>query len=271
MKNIDLSYNIDAHNKYAKIYHKKHTEIFNIIEQDRLSDSLENAIATIGKSPETIEAMDYGCGSGNLTHHLLGFGLNVTSADISTEFLKIIKETYSVNSKSKTFLLNGRDLSEVQNDSFDMVCLYSVLHHIPDYLSSLNEIVRVTKAGGIIYIDHDLNPNYWLDNKELNNFRNEIPKKTNFLYCLNIFNPKWYIKKYNKIRNPRWQAEGDIHVWYDDHIQWDEIDNLMNSSNMDRIYLKDYLSYSSSYPEYIYNKYKDKCSDMRCAIYKKTN
>ncbi len=269
MENIDLKYNIDAHNKYASVYQKKHTEIFNDIEQPRLNNSLQNAINFTGKSPENICVLDYGCGSGNLTHHLLSMGLNVTSADISTEFLKIINETYSVNPQSKTFLLNGIDLSEIQDEQYDMVCLYSVLHHIPDYIASLKEIIRVTSSGGIIYIDHERSPNYWQNDNIFNEFKSKIPNKLNLLYYFNVFNPNWYSKKYKKIKNPRWQAEGDIHVWQDDHIEWDKIDKLMESNNMEKVSTIDYLSYVPEYPINIFNAYKEKCNDMRSSIYRK--
>lgn len=51
-----------------------------------------------------------------------------------------------------------------------MVATYSVLHHIPDYLGVIKELIRVTKPGGIIYIDHEVNEQYWEKSAVYNEF-----------------------------------------------------------------------------------------------------
>ena len=42
-----------------------------------------------------------------------------------------------------------------------MAVTYSVLHHVPDYLRAVNELVRVLKPGGLLYIDHEFTDNHW--------------------------------------------------------------------------------------------------------------
>lgn len=271
MKKIDLQYNIDAHNKYARKYDKRHPENFNEIEQARLHDSVKNSLNYVKTGSKEITVFDMGCGTGNLTHHFLSCGVKVVSADISTEFLNIIKEKFSVNPNSSTFQLNGEDLREISDNTYDVIGLFSVIHHIQDYFTVLKEASRILKPGGIIYIDHERNDNFYDDNSTYTEFYKQVPKKINWLYYFNVFNPKWYVKKYNKIKNPRWQAEGDIHVWKDDHIEWNKLDKMFIDLGFEIPYKLDYLSFIPGYPMELYKKYQDKASDMRCVIYRKTS
>ena len=160
----EIDYNIKVHNKVAKKYHTKHPEIYNEVEQKRLSQEIRNALLLLNKDFAEINALDYGCGAGNISYKLLDLGVNVTSADISEEFLKLIKKNADSNRLS-TILLNGKDLSNIQDNYFDIVFVYSVLHHIPDYLSAIKEMCRVVKSGGLLFIDHERNSDFWNPNK----------------------------------------------------------------------------------------------------------
>ncbi len=50
---------------------------------------------------------------------------------------------------------------EFENAQFDLITCYSVLHHLPDYISALQRLCGFLKKGGIIYLDHEASPNYW--------------------------------------------------------------------------------------------------------------
>ena len=69
--------------------------------------------------------------------------------------------------------------------------------------------------------------------------------------------------------NPRYKREGDIHVWPDDHIEWDKIEQLLTSESFEIVLKKDYLLYKSNYDPEIYNEYKDQCADERVLIARK--
>ncbi|MBI5325846.1 MAG: class I SAM-dependent methyltransferase [Ignavibacteriae bacterium] len=266
--NEQIQYNIAIHNKIAKLYAKKHPEIYNDIEQYRLSVSLSEAVQQINTDSELKTFLDYGCGAGNLTNHLLKFNQNVVSADISQSFLKLVKKTFQ-NNKLSTLLINGEDLRNVEDYSFDLVATFSVLHHIPDYLKALKDICRVIKKGGILYIDHEASPELWEQKREYMDFKESVKSRLNPLIALNLLNPFWYIRKIKKIRNPRWQVEGDIHVWNDDHIDWEKIENMLKGNNFEILSTQDNLCYNSKYSIEIYNQYKYKCSDVRTLIARK--
>jgi ubiquinone/menaquinone biosynthesis C-methylase UbiE len=150
LKKHDLEFNIRTHNKIAKKYEQVHGEIYNNIEQSRLHEELLFAVSNITTPGEVNRVLDFGCGAGNLTKQLVSIGCEVIAADISQGFLDLVSsrtyETYV-----DTILLNGIDLSNITDESVDMVATYSVLHHVPDYIGILSEFMRVLKPGGVIY------------------------------------------------------------------------------------------------------------------------
>ena len=66
-----IQFNIRAHNKIVARYEKNHTEIFNEIEQARIAHTIAQVIEAAGSDKNTLKAIDVGCGSGNLTAHLI--------------------------------------------------------------------------------------------------------------------------------------------------------------------------------------------------------
>jgi len=260
-----IEHNIRVHDSIYKKYEQMHGEIFNPIEQERLRKHLSLAIRHLKTSSMRKEALDYGCGSGNLTQHMIASGFHVVSADISEKFLSLIKEKYSHTGKSETLKINGQDLSNIKNNRFDFVATYSVLHHIPDYLQIINEIVRVAKPGGIIYIDNEANESYW-ENSEYAEFLQLVQPKKNWKRFLKVSN---YVNKIRKIINPRFEPWGDIHVYPDDHIEWNKIENLLSNCGCEIVLKEDYLMYRKEYPVDIYQAYKNKISETRVLIARK--
>jgi ubiquinone/menaquinone biosynthesis C-methylase UbiE len=260
-----------------KDYDKKHIEIFNPIEQDRLRDSFKVAISQIKSASFDKVALDYGCGSGNITRHLIDLGMSVVCADVSYKFLKSIKIKFNNSKKTSILKINGQDLSVVADSSFDLVAVYSVLHHIPDYLSIIVELARVAKPGGVIYLDHERSESSWLKNRLYTEFLKEVELnspaiKKGFKKYFILANYLDYISNYivslRRLINPRYQLEGDIHVWPDDHIEWAKVERVLVDHGCEVVSKKDYLLYKN-YPLAVYEKYKDKCNDYSLIVARK--
>ena len=108
-------------------------------------------------------ALDIGAGSGNLTGKLLEMGYNVTAVDISAEMCILLRKKYDYYLRnSKLTVINSpiEDLS-FGAGKFDLITCYSVLHHLPDYVTALKSLLVFLEEGGIIYIDHEASPFYW--------------------------------------------------------------------------------------------------------------
>jgi SAM-dependent methyltransferase len=251
-----------AHSRYEA----RHPEIFNDVEQARLRAALERAC---GDAPGG-RALDFGCGSGNVTARLLELGMDVTAADLSPEFLQDVERRYGV----PTLRLNGRDLAGVPDGSFDLVAAYSVLHHIPDYLAAVRELARVTAPGGIVYLDHEANEGFWAPDGCAHHLRIEWQERR--LTAPGFWNPerrRWqrylmpskYALGVRLLFDPDYLfgVEGDIHVWAEDRIEWDRIVEALEESGCAVAWREQYLNYNPEYPEDLYEAYRDRgCSDM---------
>jgi ubiquinone/menaquinone biosynthesis C-methylase UbiE len=258
--------NITVHNKIFKEYDQRHAEIFNDVEQARLRQALTQAIEQIRTDSVKKTVLDFGCGTGNLTNHLLHLKVSVVAADVSENFLTQLSSKYQSNESIKTAKLNGQDLSNFPVDTFDMVSTYSVLHHIPDYLAAVKELIRVTKPGGIIYIDHEVNEKYWERTDIYSDFLKKVVVKTDWSKYFKLSN---YYTRLVQIFNPRYQFEGDIHVFADDHIEWPKINQLLVDHDCEVLNKEDYLLFKNNYDPDIYDNFKNKCTDMAVLIARK--
>jgi ubiquinone/menaquinone biosynthesis C-methylase UbiE len=261
-----IELNINAHDKVSSKYEQIHGEIYNPVEQRRLRERLSLAQSYIQNGPQQKQALDFGCGAGNLTHHLLELGLQVTAADVSSRFLKMVAARFAGLGAVETILLNGTDLTGVAKDRFDLVATYSVLHHVPEYLPVVAELTRVLSPGGVIFLDHEANDSFWNPTDEYMEFLRLVSSK-----------PKWtrYVRPacyYHKLRltlDPRYQPEGDIHTYPDDHIEWDKIETVLQEQGCEILLKEDYLLCKAHYPSTIYADFKMHCSDMRLLMARK--
>lgn len=252
--------NARIHDKIANEYDLTHGEIFNDVEQQRLSCTLTRLLALISGGSKRCHALDFGCGTGNLTNRLTRIGCDVTAADISKDCLEVVRARYGCN----VVLLDNGSTATLKNDSYDLVCAYSVLHHVPDYLSLLKELHRVCKPGGIIFIDHEKSPMYW---ERLNDFADVYSRisRVNWRKYTRVSN---YVHKLKSLFIERYSSEGDIHVWPDDHIEWDKIDVVFKDLGHSKVLQEDFLLFKGKYIESEYSKFKDRFLDTRCAAYK---
>ncbi len=262
-----IRFNAQAHDVISRAYDGRHTEIFNSIEQKRLHEALREAIGAIQTDTDPRVALDYGCGSGNLTAHLIELGMQTTSADLSQGFLDLITDRFAHTGQSRTLKINGTDLSGVPDNTFDFVATYSVLHHVPDYLSIVRELCRVTKPGGVLYIDHEVNESYWDRPPEYIEFLKAARPRINVRRFLRLlFDIRGYKHIVRRLLNPRYKPEGDIHVWPDDHIEWDGIENILRMCGFEVALRKDYLLFNSIYKKQVHEGYRDRCSDQRLLV-----
>lgn len=263
-----LESNILAHNKVAKRYERIHGEIYNDVEQARLRESLTTALSFVNTGNNIKNALDFGCGAGNLTKHLAALGCEVIASDVSQGFLDLVaSRTYAT--PVKTVRLNGVDLSNIPNDSVDMVATYSVLHHVPDYLAILKEFMRVLKSGGVVYIDHELSENAWQKDSGLKAFELEmkgksIPEPRKYFVFTNYVD--WVIRRFI---NPRYRREGDIHVFEDDHIEWQKVAGTLVEAGGEILLEKDYLLFKRNYDVATYDAYKNITGDMHFIVARK--
>lgn len=276
--NSQICHNIRVHDSVVSLYEDVHPEIYNPTEQARIASVLEEAISQINTQSEIPLVLDFGAGTGNLTRHLLNLGARVLAADVSPKSLVSLKVAFDGTGRIDTVDLNGVDLSNLEDSSVDMVATYSVLHHVPDFLGIVREFVRVVKPGGVICIDHENAPSVWLEDsndfkayrKELQSvygqpFMGRLVRKLRLLFSYNAWRRLVNRKLYGL------SAEGDIHVFKDDHIEWHRLEELLLKQCV-LLKREDYLVCGEVNPTPpLHEKYRARCVDMRVVICRKTD
>lgn len=256
--------NIAVHDQVAEKYEALHGEIFNEVEQARLAAALARARDSITSGSRPLRALDFGCGSGNLSRHLLALGLHVTAADVSPHFLRLVEGRFG-SDRLSTLQMNGTDLREVADESFDLIAAYSVLHHIPDYLAAIGELARVCRRGGVIVLDHEQTEGYWQGDPVYRAFQKEALRFDWRKYLT----PSNYVHKVRRLINPRHTNEGDIHVFPDDHIEWAKIKALLAGRGFEVAIEEDYLLYRALYRREVYDLYVGRCTDTKLMVFRK--
>ena len=102
-------------------------------------------------------ALDVGAGTGNLTGKLLQMGYRVTAVDISAEMCTILQRRYQSFIENNKLSIVKSPIENLAFDigKFDLITCYSVLHHLPDYTTTLRRLSVFLKKGGVIYVDHE--------------------------------------------------------------------------------------------------------------------
>lgn len=260
------------HDKVSKKYNYKHIEIYNDIEQNRLTKLINSILVLINKN--NIEALDYWSWTWNLTWHFLSKWCSSFALDISQKSLDVLKNKFfNYQNKLNIIKFEWYDIP-IENDKFDLVGIYSVLHHVPDYIYALEDIYRVIKKWWYLLIDHEANNNYWNPDNyllEYNKLSNDFFKKLKNIFISWELFEYWFWKSIfiRKFVNDRYRAEWDIHVFKDDHIEWDLVKEKLKNLWFEIVEENDYLLYNINVSIEEYEKYNKKTSNTKYIIAKK--
>jgi SAM-dependent methyltransferase len=260
--------NVRAHDRAARVYELRHGEIFNPLEQARLRAVVAEAVAAVRTGARPILALDFGCGTGNLTAHLLAAGAQVVAADVSERSLAVVRRRFEGGGRVRTLRLDQSGLSAVAAGSVDLACAYSVLHHVPDHLAAVRDLVRVLRAGGVVYIDHEASPSYWLGDERYAEWR----RSRTWRYGLDLIRSttwNWALYRLRRLRDPRATEEGDLHVWRDDHVEWSSIHRILEEAGCVVLREEDHLVYRRHHDVGAYERYRAMCSDTRMLLARK--
>ncbi len=98
--------------------------------------------------------LEVGCGNGVVSRYLAkNYGSNIVGIDVDTEQIGLASEDIGEIPNLRFLEADATKLS-FEDNSFDIVLSFGVLHHIYNWLDALREIERVLKSGGyFVYAD----------------------------------------------------------------------------------------------------------------------
>lgn len=269
-----VEHNRQAHDALGPRYDDNHPEIFNPIEQRRLAEAAARAVALAPRREgRRVRALDVGCGTGNVTGHLIAAGATVTAADLSRTFLDVVRGRFPQGDIDGVLELNGRDLRPATDAAFDLVAAYSVLHHVPDYLAMVRDMARVTAPGGIVMIDHERNEESWTSEPYRAFLREAVVRPPRgrwyFLEPARYWRRIRPLFEWRRWGNTRWMPEGDLHVWPDDHIEWSRVEATLAAAGCDMVAREHYLLFEPRFRRDVWDRWSGKVSDMQLLLARK--
>ena len=97
------------------------------------------------------DVLEIGCGSGYGAFLLNGLQpKSYIGLDVMTEQVELARKNYP---QFKFLIQDAEDLSQFANESKDVVIIFGVLHHIPNWRKTIDEIKRVLKPGGSLFLE----------------------------------------------------------------------------------------------------------------------
>jgi SAM-dependent methyltransferase len=96
--------------------------------------------------------LDVGCGQGTQAIELAARGLRVTGVDPSADLLARMRDSAHARQCPVEAVQGGiEDLAELLADrAYDLVCAHGLLMYLPDGRAALEQLVRLTRVGGLI-------------------------------------------------------------------------------------------------------------------------
>lgn len=111
----------------------------------------------LGLSTSPLKIADIGAGTGRYSVELCHRGYDVTAVELVKHNLEILRAKHE---NIKTWQGDARNLSFLDDKSFDITLLFGPLYHLhgdEEKLKALTEARRITKKGGIILVAYVMN------------------------------------------------------------------------------------------------------------------
>ncbi len=105
----------------------------------------------MGLELQNKDVLEIGCGSGYGAYLLSTLKpKSYIGLDVMEEQIAFAKRQYP----QFQFILQGaEDLSQFADAAKDVIIIFGVLHHIPDWRKAIDEIIRVLKPGGSLFLE----------------------------------------------------------------------------------------------------------------------
>lgn len=116
-------------------------------------DYLEFLVTKVWKLDKQCRVIDFGCGSGRFGQMLMPLlpeGSTYTGFDPTPALIEEARRLFA-NAPFKSYFFDGdAHKAPFEDDSFDVAISQAVLMHIPNAMGAIQEMIRVTRHGGMV-------------------------------------------------------------------------------------------------------------------------
>lgn len=96
--------------------------------------------------------LEIGCSMGTDLLQLARSGFDVTGIDLTEEGIRLAKLRFTLYNHQASLMVSDAEDLPFDDNTFDIVYSFGVLHHTPDTQGAINEVYRVLKPGGLAVI-----------------------------------------------------------------------------------------------------------------------
>ena len=108
--------------------------------------------AWIESEKPNAKLLEIGCGMGTDLLQLARRNLQVTGIDLTEDGIALAKKRFEIYELPAELKVDDAENLSFEDNSFDVVYSFGVLHHTPDTQKSIDEVLRVLKPGGLAVI-----------------------------------------------------------------------------------------------------------------------
>ena len=125
---------------FDEIARRRYKHHYHLVE---LFESLTGSSGTL---------LEIGCGIGVDSIELSRCGFDVTAVDLTETAIEIAREHARVREAKVDFRIGNAEGLGFDDEAFDAVYSFGVLHHTPDIVAAVADLHRVLKPGGHAYV-----------------------------------------------------------------------------------------------------------------------
>ncbi len=137
---------IEKASKINEDYSKMESSDAPIIRRSRLL-AAKSQVGLIKKYKRGTSLLDIGCGEGFFLFNASKAGYTITGIELSQDAAAYAKREFSLDVETRHF-----EESQFPENCFDVITLWQVLEHLPYPLTTLKEVYRILKPGGLIVL-----------------------------------------------------------------------------------------------------------------------
>ena len=153
-----MDYSDKDHKSIDKTYHEDKTVVASYDRRITRKYLLEHKYFTVDKWVEESKkqnkclALDFGCGTGEISLRFLSAGIKIVSVDASIEMIAELKRKANIRKLDCLCVVADVEHLPFKDRVFEIITCAGVLHHIPSIKNGINEQLRILKNKGLIFI-----------------------------------------------------------------------------------------------------------------------